>query len=183
MTEDDTPPVESLLPYDMWAENALRQVAVRALEHVAREGLPGGHHFYITFRTDFPGVQVPNRLRAQYPDEMTIVLQHQFHALTVDEAVGRFSVGLTFSGVPATLIVPFAALTGFADPEVRFGLRFHVEAPETSDADLAESGATAEGEAEAAPGAAAGSAAEPPAPGEAEIVSLDAFRRRVPPKD
>ena len=173
--EDDTDqPTESLLPYDAWMEQALRQVMLRALEHAAAHGLPGGHHFYITFRTDHPGVAIPARLKAQYPEEMTIVLQHQFWDLVVDEAGGLMSVGLSFGGVPATLRIPFAAISGFADPFVRHGMRFSVSAP---------------AEAEAAPAAAPAAAApegEPAAeapPAEApQVVSLDAFRRRPPTK-
>ena len=167
---DPTPPqVESLLPYDDWTEAAMRQVMVRALAHVAAEGLPGEHHFYITFRTDHPGVAIPARLRAQYATEMTIVLQHQFWDLKLDEAAGVLSVGLSFGGVSTTLVIPLAAITGFADPFVRFGLRFRGEP-----ADVA-----------AEPAAEAESAPEPspaPPPPEPQVVSLDAFRRRSTPK-
>ena len=167
---DPTPPqVESLLPYDDWTEAAMRQVMVRALAHVAAEGLPGEHHFYITFRTDHPGVAIPARLRAQYATEMTIVLQHQFWDLKLDEAAGVLSVGLSFGGVSTTLVIPLAAITGFADPFVRFGLRFRGEP-----ADVA---AEAEAEAEPAPEP----PPEPPPP-EPQVVSLDAFRRRSTPK-
>ncbi|WP_297443445.1 SspB family protein, partial [Acidocella sp.] len=128
--DDDLNQPESLLPYDEWTQEALRQVVVSALRHAAAEGLPGGHHFYITFRTDYPGVQIPDRLRAQYPEDMTIVLQHQFHSLTVDDAGKVMSVGLSFSGIPSTLVIPLAAISAFADPEVRFGLHFEVTVPE-----------------------------------------------------
>jgi hypothetical protein len=169
MAEDDTPIPDSLLPYDVWTQEALRQVIVSAVSHVAREGLPGGHHFYITFKTGFPGVNIPDRLRAQYPDEMTIVLQHQFDRLTMDEAGRSLSVGLSFSGVPATLAIPVAAVTAFADPEVRFGLSFEVEVPERiAFAEL--------------PAPEGDDVPARPVEGPAEVVSLDAFRRR-PPKD
>jgi hypothetical protein len=169
MAEDDTPIPDSLLPYDVWTQEALRQVIVSAVSHVAREGLPGGHHFYITFKTGFPGVNIPDRLRAQYPDEMTIVLQHQFDRLTMDEAGRSLSVGLSFSGVPATLVIPVAAVTAFADPEVRFGLSFEVEVPERiAFAEL--------------PAPEGDDVPARPVEGPAEVVSLDAFRRR-PPKD
>jgi len=169
MAEDDTPIPDSLLPYDVWTQEALRQVIVSAVSHVAREGLPGGHHFYITFKTSFPGVNIPDRLRAQYPDEMTIVLQHQFDRLTMDEAGRCLSVGLSFSGVPATLVIPVAAVTAFADPEVRFGLSFEVEVPERiAFAEL--------------PAPEGDDVPARPVEGPAEVVSLDAFRRR-PPKD
>jgi hypothetical protein len=160
MTEDKEQQPESLLPYDEWVEVAMRQVVARALAHVAANGLPGEHHFYVTFRTDHPGVVTPPRLRAQYPQEMTIVLQHQFWDLKVDEEAGLFSVGLSFGGVPASLVIPFAAVTGFADPHVRYGLRFRP-------------GTEVEDEPEAAK---LEQSAETP-----QVVSLDAFRRRPPP--
>ncbi len=116
MAEDKEQQPESLLPYDDWVEAAMRQVVARAVAHVAANGLPGEHHFYVTFRTDYPGVVMPQRLRAQYPQEMTIVLQHQFWDLKMDDAAGLISVGLSFGGVPATLVVPLGAVTGFADP-------------------------------------------------------------------
>jgi hypothetical protein len=167
MAEDETPVPDSLLPYDTWTQEALRQVVVSALAHAAREGLPGGHHFYVTFKTAYPGVMIPERLRAQYPDEMTIVLQHQFHSLTMDEAMRVFSVGLSFSGIPSTLTIPIAAVTAFADPEVRFGLSFEVEVPERM--------AYAE-----LPAPEGDDVPSRPADGPAEIVSLDAFRRKTP---
>ncbi len=105
---------KSLLPYDAWMEDAMRQVVVRALSFAAREGLPGGHHFYLTFRTDHPGVGIPKRVLAQYPSEMTIVLQHQFWDLNVDEAERMVSVGLSFGGVPSQLSIPFGAISAFA---------------------------------------------------------------------
>jgi len=167
MAEDDTPVPDSLLPYDEWTQEALRQVVVSAVAHAAAEGLPGGHHFYITFKTGYPGVVIPDRLRAQYPDEMTIVLQHQFHSLNMDEDAKILSVGLSFSGIPSTLIIPVAAMTAFADPEVRFGLNFEVDMPEP--VPLAELPAPEGDDVPARPN-----------DGPAEIVSLDAFRRRTP---
>lgn len=167
MAEDEAPVPESLLPYDSWTQEALLHVVVSAVAHAAREGLPGGHHFYITFKTGYPGVVIPDRLRAQYPDEMTIVLQHQYHSLTMDEQTQVMSVGLSFSGVPATLVIPVASITAFADPEVRFGLNFHVEIPEFIPASELPAP-----EGDDAP------ARKPEAP--AEVVSLDAFRRRTP---
>ncbi len=162
---DDVRPAESLIPYEAWTDDALRDVVARSLELAAREGLPGEHHFYLTFRTDHPGTKVPGHLKARYPQEMTIVLQHQCEALTVDRAARLFSVRLHFGGVPSTLVVPFAALTGFADPAVRYGLRFQpVMEPEAALV------------AEDAPAEAAPAAPAPEAP--AQVVSLDAFRRR-----
>ena len=175
MEDDQEQRPESLLPYDRWTEEALRLVVVRALRFAAANGLPGEHHFYLTFRTDHPGTVVPPRLRAQYPEEMTIVLQHQFWDLHVDEAAALITVGLSFGGVPATLAIPLGAVIGFADPHVRFGLRFQPEPPEAEE--------TGEDE-----GTATGTETEPeppPAAGEEapQVVSLDAFRRRTPPRD
>src|SRR6202521_2529407 len=124
MEDEPEQQIESLLPYERWIANALRHVVVQAIEHVATHGLPGGHHFYISFRTAYPGVVIPARLRAQYPEEMTIVLQHQFWDLKMDDAAELLSVGLSFGGVPASLVIPLGAMTGFADPHVRFALRF-----------------------------------------------------------
>ena len=168
MAEDKERQPESLLPYDEWVEAAMRQVVVRALSHVAAKGLPGEHHFYVTFRTDYPGVVMPPRLRTQYPQEMTIVLQHQFWDLKVDEEAGLIGVGLSFGGVPATLAIPFGAVTGFADPHVRYGLRFQPVAAGTA--------VTAIEEPEAEP-----TEAEKPADAP-QVVSLDAFRRKPPSK-
>lgn len=112
---------ESILPYDAWIEDALRGVIRQALAQAADSGLPGDHHFYITFRTDDPDTELPERLRQQYPDEMTVVLQHQFDGLEVGD--DAFGVTLYFGGVPTRLFVPFAAITSFADPSVNFGLQ------------------------------------------------------------
>jgi len=112
------------LRYDRMVEDALRGVVGKALSHAARRGLPGDHHFYITFRTDDQGVELPTHLRQRYPSEMTIVLQHQFWGLEVGSEA--FSVTLTFANVPERLTVPYAAVVAFADPSVRFGLQFDV---------------------------------------------------------
>ena len=166
---------ESLLPYDAWMESAMRGVVARALSHVAEHGMPGEHHFYLTFRTDGPGVVIPQRLRVQYPKEMTIVLQHQFWDLKIDERAGHFSVGLSFGGVGTTLVIPFASVSTFADPHLQFEIRL---AP----APAAEPDAPAQ---LAAPVVAL--AAPEPKPAEPDsapqVVSLDAFRRRGPGKD
>jgi hypothetical protein len=171
MTGTTDQPPESLLPYEEWTQAALRQVALSALEYAAEHGLPGGHHFYVTFRTDHPNSVVPKRLRAQYPQEMTIILQHQFWDLKVDRAAEEFSVGLSFGGISTTVHVPFAAMTGFADPEVRFGLQFKPEVPEIAAAE----------EPEEPPAAALPPPpAEMPQPETPQVVSLDAFRRKPP---
>jgi hypothetical protein len=119
----NNPVADSLIPYDEIVQEALRAVVGRVLGQVAATGaLPGEHHFYITFKTQAPGVDIPKRLVERFPDEMTIVIQHRFWDLTVDDA--RFSVGLSFGGIPSTLIIPYAAITGFHDPAVNFELRF-----------------------------------------------------------
>ncbi len=177
--ENGAPPArpDSLLPYDSWTEEALRHVVVRALAHVGAEGMPGDHHFYISFRTDLPGVVVPQRLLAQYPHEMTIVLQHQFWDLQVDEPGFWFSIGLSFGGIPTTLHVPFKAVTAFADPHVQFGLRFRPAGDEAANDEAADPAA----ETRAAPDPADKPEPEPEAPGETpQVVSLDAFRKRTP---
>ena len=172
---NDAPPPrpESLLPYDAWTEEALRQVAVQAIAYVAAEGMPGEHHFYISFRTDLAGVVIPSRLLAQYPHEMTIVLQHQFWDLKVDEEAELFSVGLSFGGIPSTLVIPFAALTAFVDPHVQFGARFHPQG---------EAVAT-DGPRELVPVPLPEEVPSAPAEPESQVVSLDAFRKRGPTKE
>src|SRR5262245_15331765 len=123
----DEPPPESLIPYDEIVQDALRAVVGRVLGEVAQSGgLPGEHHFYITFKTRAPGVSIPKHLIERFPDEMTIVIQHRFWDLKVED--DSFSVGLSFGGVPATLHVPFAAVTQFHDPAVEFALTFHASA-------------------------------------------------------
>jgi hypothetical protein len=119
----DTPP-DSLIPYDEIVQEALRAVVGRVLREVEASGseLPGAHHFYITFKTGAAGVSIPADLRARFPDEMTIVLQNKFWELSVQE--DHFSVGLSFNGIPAKLVVPFGAITAFVDPAVDFGLQF-----------------------------------------------------------
>ena len=118
---DETP--ESLIPYDEIVQEALRAVVGRVLREIERSGgLPGGHHFYITFKTRMAGVSIPKHLVERFPDEMTIVLQHRFWDLKVED--DSFSVGLSFGGVPSTLRVPYAAVTDFVDPAVDFSLKF-----------------------------------------------------------
>src|SRR5256885_10049684 len=124
---DETP--ESLIPYDEIVQDALRAVVGRVLGEVEQTGtLPGGHHFYITFKTRAPGVSIPKHLAERFPDEMTIVIQHRFWDLKVED--DGFTVRLSFGGVPATLRVPFAAVTQFHDPAVEFALTFHADAGE-----------------------------------------------------
>ncbi|KTS14332.1 Stringent starvation protein B [Methylobacterium indicum] len=115
---------DDLIRYDLLVQDALRNVVRKVLGDAARDGLAGEHHFYVSFRTDYPGVRVSQRLREKYPQDMTIVLQHQFWDLGVTEHT--FEVGLSFSGVPERLLVPFEAVTGFFDPSVQFGLKFEL---------------------------------------------------------
>ena len=155
------------LDYGRLVERALRQVVREALGIVAEHGLPGRHHHYITFRTDHPGVVLADDLRARYPTEMTIVLQHEFWDLEVEE--DRFAIGLSFGGVPHRLEIPLEAVTVFADPSVEFGLQFTAAlAAAPTDA--------------AAPQTAAERAGEPGRPpadgGSAEVVALDRFRKK-----
>ncbi len=113
---------DNVLRYDKMVEHALRGVVKQAVEEVMEDGLPGDHHFYITFMTDFPGVNIPDYLRDRYPGEMTIVLQYQFYDLGVDDE--KMNVTLSFNNVPENLVVPLAAITIFADPSVNFALQF-----------------------------------------------------------
>jgi hypothetical protein len=123
-----------LIRYDLLVQEALKSVVRKVLVDAARDGLPGEHHFYISFRTEHPGVRLSQRLREKYPQEMTIVLQHQFDQLIVHDS--GFEVGLSFSGFPERLRIPFDALSGFFDPSVQFGLKFEMsEAEEQPEAD------------------------------------------------
>ena len=124
---DETP--ESLIPYDEIVQEALRAVVGRVLGEVQLTGvLPGEHHFYITFKTAHPGVEMPKHLIERFPDEMTIVLQNKFWELRVAEK--HFEVGLSFNQIPAKLSIPFAAVTGFVDPAVNFALQFQAQGDE-----------------------------------------------------
>jgi hypothetical protein len=154
---------QDLFDYPKMVETALRGVMREALARTAREGLLGDHHFYVTFHTHAPGVGIPTYLLSKFPDEMTIVLQHQFRALEVGE--DAFSVNLSFQSRSERLTIPFAAVTTFADPSVNFGLQF--EAPAASPAEVT----------------ALPAQVPPPEPAEparpaAEIVTLDKFRKR-----
>ncbi|HEX8555892.1 MAG TPA: ClpXP protease specificity-enhancing factor SspB [Sphingomonas sp.] len=130
---------DSLIPYDEIVQEALRAVVGRVLNTVVEGGsmLPGEHHFYITFKTHAPGVDIPRRLIERFPEEMTIVLQNRFWDLIVDDE--KFSVGLSFNQVPSKLVIPYSAITGFHDPAVNFELRFQAlegpgDGPEAHDA-------------------------------------------------
>lgn len=127
MTEE-TP--DSLIPYDEIVQEALRAVVGRVLGEIVQGGseLPGSHHFYITFKTGAQGVSIPPHLTERFPDEMTIVLQNKFWDLEVGDEM--FTVGLSFNGIPAKLVIPFAAITAFVDPAVDFGLQFQASVDE-----------------------------------------------------
>jgi len=132
---NDQPP-DSLIPYDEIVQEALRAVVGRVLDQIAATGqLPGGHHFYITFKTGAAGVSIPKHLSERFPDEMTIVIQNRFWDLKVND--DGFEVGLSFNQAPARLVIPFAAITSFQDPEVNFQLAFQAqdEMEEEIDAD------------------------------------------------
>ncbi|WP_018387741.1 SspB family protein [Ancylobacter sp. FA202] len=129
-----------LIRYDLLVQDALRGVVGRVLTDVARDGLPGEHHLYLAFDTCAPGVRISPRLKERYPEEMTIVLQHQFWDLIVTDQF--FEVGLSFNGIPERLHVPYAALKGFFDPSVKFGLQFE-SVEDEDDADAEDDGSEA----------------------------------------
>jgi len=160
---EETPPVDEM-HYEQLAQDALRGVIRSALERAALpDGIPGAHHFYVTFRTRAPGVSVPPDILAKYPDEMTVILQHQYWDLKVEQA--RFSVMLKFGGMPKVLAMPYTAVTRFYDPSVQFLLQF--EAPATVEEIAAE--------------VAAAEPARDPSDGDDDgpkVVSLDQFRKK-----
>jgi len=170
---------EDLIRYDVLAQDALRGVVRKVLTEVGKTGLPGDHHFFISFLTRSPGVKISDRLLGQYDKEMTIVLQNQFWDLKVGDT--GFEVGLSFDGQPETLYVPYAAIKGFFDPSVQFGLQFDVGID-----DAAEAGGDEELDANAPvplpdTGGKADNGATSPdgdeVPGE-KVVSLDSFRKK-----
>jgi len=183
-----------LIRYDLLVQDALRGVVRKVLADVAQGGLPGEHHFNITFKTHAQGVQLSARMRKEYPVEMTIILQHQFWGLKVTDQ--GFEVGLSFHKVPETLIIPYEALTGFYDPSVPFGMKFDndigandVDGPfePGQNAEASNSGLIAPAGAEK-PQTGTGlgllpvktpeEAAEAPPSGDAKVVSIDAFRKK-----
>ena len=162
---------DSLIPYEDYVQAALRSVVARVLKSVETGGLPGQHHFYIAFKTRYPGVALPKSLLEKYPDEITIVLQNRYWDLKVGD--DGFEVSLSFNQVPAHIVVPYAALVGFVDPAVNFGLQF--QPPEAEDEAMAPVA-----EAEAAPETAAAAEAEGEATAEAgsNVITLDRFRKK-----
>ena len=164
------------LDYGQLVERALRRVVHDALALVAEQGLPGGHHFYITFRTDHPGAVVDDSLRARYPTEMTIVLQHEYWGLEVGP--DGFAVTLSFNAVAQRLEVPFEAVRVFADPSVEFGLQFTVPEAPAEAAPAAPPAAIAELRAPAPETAGPPADDAPDDAGGAEVVTLDRFRKK-----
>lgn len=183
---------EDHIRYDILAQEALRGVMRKVLQEVQRTGLPGNHHFFITFLTGAPGVRVSPRLRERYPEQMTIVLQYQYWDLKVTDT--GLEVGLSFADMPEKLEVPFSAVRGFYDPSVNFELEFDVktDAPATGDVTALPTPATDAAKPKPAPKADSkkqpaekAAPAEAAAPGKpdsdgksAEVVSLDAFRKK-----
>ena len=162
--------------YDVLARDALRGVLRRVLTDAAEHGLPGEHHFFITFLSTAEGVKLSPRLLAQYPEEMTVILQHQFWDLTVTE--DRFEVGLSFGGIPERLVVPFNSIKSFFDPSVQFGLQFE-PADTAADAPAVNLPAVPAASALTVPATAAEDKDEPAKPSEgAEVVRLDRFRKK-----
>jgi uncharacterized protein len=157
---------EGLIEYDRLVRDALLGVVRRVLEQIVSDGLPGEQHLFLTFRTDHPAAEVPAVLRRKHPEEMTIVLQHQFWNLVVEEE--RFSVTLRFGGAPRRLSIPWNALVAVVDPSVPFGLRFADPAAAATDAVEAVSEPVARAEGPLAPDRPAG----------ANVVEISAFRRR-----
>ena len=179
------------IDYDTLTQDALRGVVRSVLVQAAKTGLPGDHHFYISFDTTAEGVRMSDRLRVQYPDQMTIILQHQFWDLIVSER--GFEVGLSFGGIPEKLGIPFEAINGFFDPSVQFGLQFEEEAEgeerqspaNAQDKPAKKKRVTPPPPAVVAPAPASPTAAAPaepkpdkPTSGGGEVVRLDRFRKK-----
>lgn len=164
MTDDD-----DILRYDKMVESALRGVVRQSIEEVIKHGLPGEHHFYITFLTDYPGVNIPDYLHDRYPGEMTIVLQYQFSDLKVDDEF--LEVTLSFNNVPEKLKVPLGAISIFADPSVNFALQFQPLGEVFDEADLM--AALEDDDDPDGDGSGGGKSSET-----GEVVSLDQFRKK-----
>ena len=173
---------KDLIGYEALADRALRSVVKEALKRTEKQGLLGSHHFYLTFRTKDPGVEIPDFLIERFPEEMTIVLQNQFWGLKVAE--DEFEVGLTFQKMPTTLVIPFAALTAFVDPSVQFGLQFRNSSAPKAPAvrDAAKPAARPKAAKPApAPTPPEAPAAEEPAkgpPDAPQVISIDKFRKK-----
>lgn len=169
--EDDNDP----LMYDVWIEDALRTVIRRTLTYISANGLPGEHHFYITFRTSDDKVEIPDYLRADHPDEMTIVLQYQYDALDVDEEA--IYTTLRFNGKPESMVIPLSSIVSFADPSVNFGLQLKMATLDDEDLEyeiemeLEESGSTDDQ-------SHTGTDGDDEERTSGEVIALDAFRKK-----
>lgn len=166
---------QDLMRYDLMAKKALRGVVRLALERIAQSGLPGDHHFYISFDTQAPGVKMSERLRQEYTDEMTIVIQHQYWGLEINE--DTFQIELSFNNRPEKIVIPYVCIKGFFDPSVQFGLQFENDPiaeestmPTDATGEPDNSTIANNDEVDAPPVAAAS--------GSAEVVVLDAFRKK-----
>lgn len=162
----DTSDLDITLRYDQMVERALRRVVREAVEEVMANGLPEEHHFYITFSTEYEGVQIPDYLHERYPGEMTIVLQYQFHDLSIDDEF--LKVTLSFNNVPERLVIPVEAITIFADPAVNFALQFQPIAASAEDSDEASSLIDTDVDVEEKSADAK----------KGEVISLDSFRKK-----
>ncbi len=163
---------KDFIGYQALTDSALRGVVRDALRRIEKSGLIGAHHFYLTFKTHFEGVDIPDFLKEQYPDEMTIIIQHQYWALKVKD--DYFEVTLTFKKLPAPLHIPFNALTAFFDPGVQFGLQFRSEGEAGKTGPMMVPPSEPVGEPTPQPEP----TAEKPAPAPGEVVSLDSFRKK-----
>lgn len=166
MTDQD-----DLLRYDKMVENALRGVVQASVREVIEHGLPGEHHFYITFLTDYPGVEIPDYLRERYPGEMTIVLQYQFSDLFVNDTT--MGVTLSFNNIPEKLVVPLAAISIFADPSVNFALQFQPLDDSLDDLSILDELEGDDGDGDDPDGGGSGGGGA-----KGEVVSLDQFRKK-----
>ena len=157
------------MDYPAMIDEAMRGVVRKALQQVAADGLPGEHHFYVSFLTTFPGVRISPQLMDRFPQEMTIVVQHQFWDLRIDP--DQFSLMLSFNNIPEKLIIPFAALTAFADPSIKFGLQFHTRRQSNP-------AALFEASFEPTPLKPDNLGDDTAAENTAQVISLDAFRKK-----
>lgn len=166
---------KDFIGYEALTDRALRGVVRDALKRVQKQGLLGSHHFYLTFKTQDPGVEIPDFLKERYPDEITIVMQNQFSGLNVTD--DSFEVTLSFQKLPARLFVPFAAMTGFADPSVQFGLQFKNATAQSAGGGKDAPKSIGASSAAPSPPAEAETATDKP-PANPQIVSLDKFRKK-----
>ncbi len=167
------------IDYPNLIDTAMRHVVREALKHVDRYGLPGDHHFFISFQTNYPGVAISPQLKSRYPEEITIVVQHQFWDLQIHD--DKFQVMLSFNNIPEKLVVPFDALTAFADPSIKFGLQFHGKRAAADSGEAVACPATGHMPHEKPQAAAFDEetpAEETKAANDEKVVSLEAFRKR-----